>query len=339
MIKVHAIGESGINKNLHDGAYIRLYLPLNILADNNKIKLTTGLSYEGYEDSDIFIFQRTWSCYKNIEDVKELINIIKHNNKKLIYEIDDNLLDIHESRISNNMKNLIRFIARYSDAIIVSTQELKKRMQNINKKIIVIPNYLNSKLIYERKNVFNNNEVIKIGYMGTTTHQKDFEMIKLSLLRILKKYKNKVKFEVIGAIEDNTTLQSINNTEVINMNNINNYFSFWEWMNKNCFWDIGIAPLKYNEFTNCKSDIKYLDYSALGIAGIYSRHPAYENSIKDKETGLLVDNNCDSWQNALEELINNYELRNSIRVSAQNDLWENRILQSNINQWLNVLEE
>jgi len=337
MIKVHAIGESGYNNQLHDVAHIRLFLPLQLLADEGQILLTKDVSYEGYEESDVFIIQRTWSYSLTINKAETFIKMIKLKNKKLIYEIDDNLLD--NQNIMSLSKKIIYLLAKNADMIITSTPELKKRFLNISNNIIVISNFLDSRLLYERRNVFRKNEKIIIGYMGTATHQKDFHMIKLPLMRVLQKYKSKICLEIVGSLEDESVIQFMPNTSIKILNKVKDYFSFWEWMNNNCFWDIGIAPLKYSEFTKCKSDIKYLDYSALGIAGIYSNHPAYENSIKDRETGLLVDNNCDSWQIAIEELIRNDELRNSIRNSAHNDLWKNRILQNNVNLWLDVINK
>lgn len=337
MIRVHAIGESGDNYQLHDVAHVRLYLPLQLLAYEKQIKLSTGITYKGYEDNDVFLLQRTWSRYLNTNSVEQLIRMIRSGKKKLIYEIDDNLLDI--PNISSSSKMVICCLAKNADTVIVSTPDLKKRMEHINKNIRVIPNYLDSRLIETRRGVFEKSKTITIGYMGTLTHQSDFQMIKLPLMRILQRFQSNVRFELLGAINDESTIQSLPNTKIVDRSGISDYFSFWRCMNENCFWDIGIAPLKYNEFTRCKSDIKYLDYSALGMAGIYSRHPAYINTVKHRETGMLVENNCEAWKTALEELICDERLRNTIRSSAQNDLWENRILQSNIGLWLETINE
>ena len=34
--------------------------------------------------------------------------------------------------------------------------------------------------------------------------------------------------------------------------------------------DIGIAPLLPTEYNRCRSDVKYLEYAAKGVTGIYS---------------------------------------------------------------------
>jgi len=336
LISIHAIGETGNEEQFHDVAYIRLFLPLKYLCEKEKFKLTTGKTFAGFENKDIYFIQRSWSKNINTNSVKAFLKIIRSGKKKLIYEIDDNLLDNPD--ISSEKKMVIRCLAGNADVVIVSTLALKKRLEFLNKNITVIPNFMDLNVINMKRDKQNKNNKIIIGYMGTSTHQKDFKMIKLPLMKIINKYKSKISFELIGAIENESEIRSLANTKIHNRGAINDYFSFWRWMNDNCFWDIGIAPLKNDEFTKCKSDIKYLDYSALGMAGVYSKHPSYEYNIKHKETGLLADNTCEAWQSALEELICNENLRNSIKLKARNDLMQNRILQNNTDLWLKVIK-
>jgi len=335
LIHVHIIGEHDENGNLYDVAHIRLYIPFQLLAFENKIILTTGNTYVGHEDSDIFIVQRSWYASAEINAVEQLIQMVHLKGKKLIYEIDENLYDIPYISFIN--KAVMHILARSADTIVVSTHELKKRMEWFNKNIQVIPNYLDSRLIEERRGIFRENKPIIIGYIGTMTQQRDFQMIKLPLMRVLQKYKKNVCCEIVGTITDTNTVRSIPSVKIRDLSEVTDYFSYWSWMCKNCFWDIAVAPLKYDEFTCCKSDIKYLDYSALGIAGIYSNHPAYKDTIKHRETGLLAENNCDAWQEALEEMIENVSLRKNIRVAAQNELWQNRLMQDNAIRWLKII--
>ena len=47
-----------------------------------------------------------------------------------------------------------------------------------------------------------------------------------------------------------------------------------------------IAPLEDDAFTRCKSDLKYLDYAALGIPGVFSDVRPYRDTVRHRETGL-----------------------------------------------------
>ena len=77
-------------------------------------------------------------------------------------------------------------------------------------------------------------------------------------------------------------------------------------------WDIGLAPMPFSEFHRCKYFNKYVEYASCGIVGIYSNIEPYTFGIRDKENGLLVNNSPDEWYEALCELIENDELRNTI---------------------------
>src|SRR5690606_7726055 len=64
--------------------------------------------------------------------------------------------------------------------------------------------------------------------------------------------------------------------------------------------ELAIAPLENNEFNNAKSTLKFMEYSASGLFGIFSNITPYNTQIKHLETGYLVENSTDDWVNAFE---------------------------------------
>jgi hypothetical protein len=91
--------------------------------------------------------------------------------------------------------------------------------------------------------------------------------------------------------------------------------------------DIGLAPLADNPFNACKSPIKWLEFSALGMAGVYSAVPAYLGVIEQGKTGLLVDNVTEKWINAIKLLIDYPELRLELALAAQLKVYQEHSLQ------------
>ena len=55
-------------------------------------------------------------------------------------------------------------------------------------------------------------------------------------------------------------------------------------------WDVAVAPLHDTAFNRCKSDLKFLEYAALGLPGIYSDVVPYKHAVRHEETGLLTEN-------------------------------------------------
>lgn len=89
---------------------------------------------------------------------------------------------------------------------------------------------------------------------------------------------------------------------------------------------LSISPLGADEdaeaiaFNECKNPFKYLNYGSAGVPGIYSKSSIYTDCISDGDNGLLVDNSCESWLEALYKLSFDSPLRNRIRKNAYEDV-------------------
>jgi len=64
----------------------------------------------------------------------------------------------------------------------------------------------------------------------------------------------------------------------------------------------GLAPLQATHFNACKSNLKWLEYSALGIPTLASNVTPYKESITHGDTGYLVDNNPEAWTEAIHNI-------------------------------------
>lgn len=336
MLNVHVMGERGLN-GLHDVAYIRLLKPLYLLELDGEIRLTASSDYKGYEQSDVFIVQRQWNIGMAMDKAEDFIKYLKKSGKKFIYELDDNLLD--NECICANTKNIIRNLIINADLVTVSTEELANRLQSLNNKISIVPNYLSEAYIRNDNIKKNSLPIVSIGYMGTYTHQNDLMMIKLPLTRLLNKYKNTVRLEILGITSDQSIFSECTNVIYHDITDHSSYEKFWLYMKENVFWDIGLAPLVLDDFTRCKSDIKFLDYTALNICGIYSDHPAYNKTVSNQVNGIICKYSVDEWYYNLESLIRDKQKRDGIVQKARNTLLETRILENNYNCWLSLLRK
>jgi hypothetical protein len=116
------------------------------------------------------------------------------------------------------------------------------------------------------------------------------------------------------------------------------YPLFMLWFTSHLQWDIALSPLSETDFNHCKSDIKFLDYSALGAAGIYSRASAYTSSVQHLRTGLLVENSTESWDEALHCLITDDDLRVRLAHNARENLYTKRTLKHSSHHWPTAIQ-
>jgi glycosyltransferase involved in cell wall biosynthesis len=84
--------------------------------------------------------------------------------------------------------------------------------------------------------------------------------------------------------------------------------------------DVLLAPLSNSRTDASKCPNKYLEATAAGAAGIYSRTAPYDKFIRDRDNGLLVDNDVTQWKSAISELLDNPPLRENILEAADRDV-------------------
>jgi hypothetical protein len=115
------------------------------------------------------------------------------------------------------------------------------------------------------------------------------------------------------------------------------YPAFVRWLKARAGrFDAGVAPLVDDEFNRSKSDLKFLDYSALGLAGVYSDVPAFASCV-DGVTGLKTPNTVDGWCDALTRLCTDEQLRVSLAEAAQNYVVRERCLMNSATQYADLL--
>ena len=82
-----------------------------------------------------------------------------------------------------------------------------------------------------------------------------------------------------------------------------NYPQFVAWLRQLALdFDVAVAPLLGDDWSAAKSDLKFLESTALGLAVVASDSEPYRESIEDEVSGLLVGEAPEQWADALERL-------------------------------------
>ncbi|AEG18598.1 glycosyltransferase [Methanobacterium paludis] len=302
-------------------------------------------------NKDSFLNKRMYDCIIVQRDIlnesfaKFLVQRCGEYNIKLIYEIDDDLLDIdkthpeYEKYLYNS--KVIRYLIENADLVTVSTNHLKEKFESITN-VKLIPNALDESLWFTgtTKSAAKDN-TLKIGYIGSFTHDKDLNIIKEAIKNLKEKFIEKnlnLTFDIIGGMSEKPEEIWFNQIEI--PSNKRSYPEFVKWLKETVNWDIAVAPLADTNINWSKSEIKYLEYTALGLAAVYSDIGPYHETIKNEYNGLLVkSNDTNEWEKQINKLITNVQLRNNIKVNAQKSIMDKYLMKYRTEIWYNIIKE
>jgi processive 1,2-diacylglycerol beta-glucosyltransferase len=287
---------------------------------------------ERVAQADAVIIQRDFPRF--VEPCAQVMREARQQNKPVIYEIDDLLPALPEDHISwpglSWVLHPLLWTAVEADCITASTSRLRTALLPLNPNIQVLPNYLDDRLWpFSQPAEKEANASIVIGYMGGQTHAADLEMIAPVLKRMLDAFHGQVTLRFWGASPPAGLGQSPAvewlPLEILDYPEFVRIFS-----SQTC--DIAIAPLASHPFNQAKSAIKFLEYSALGMPGVYSRLEPYESVVVHGENGFLARTE-EEWFEALQRLITDPGLRTRIARQAQQTVQQNWLLSRHAHEW------
>jgi len=224
--------------------------------------------------------------------------------------------------------------------VIVSTPALAERLEHLRPGVLVVPNALDERLFGPAPEPAAwSAPGVTIGYMGTLTHEADLRMVLAPLRALLRRHAGRVRLELVGGAAEDRLASLFEGLPLRQLHSRHDdaYPKFVPWMRQNLRWDVAIAPLEDDAFTRCKSDLKYLDYAALGIPGVFSDVRPYRDTVRHRETGLLAANDERAWADALEEIVSDAALRARLAAAAYAEVYGNRMLRMNAVRWREAL--
>ncbi|MFU8773971.1 MAG: glycosyltransferase, partial [Anaerolineales bacterium] len=172
-------------------------------------------------------------------------------------------------------------------------------------------------------------------YIGGDSHTPDLAMVAPVLVEIAERYPEQVVFRFLGAPipDDIAALPNVGWTPSTTLDYANFAASL-----SDLDYDIFIAPLRDNHFNRCKSSIKYLEYSSLGVPGVYSNLPTYAQVVQHGKNGFLA-SDLDDWLEQLILLVESPELRYEIGQQALETVRAEWLLSKHAKLWMQVYEK
>ncbi|PVZ45243.1 hypothetical protein DD556_17335 [Phaeobacter sp. JL2872] len=245
----------------------------------------------------------------------------QQNNVPVIFHVDDDLLNIprelgekkYKAHNNPNRLHTVRTLLTGADLRYYSTKKLQQRFRDQGFYGPAFVGGINcaGQILREAQP----GPVRRIGYMGFD-HAHDFE-VALPALETYLERNPKVTFELFGSIPmPERLLRFGDRIQVIPP--VRDYASFLQAL-ADRHWDIGICPLAQTSFNEVKSNNKWVEYTASGMATIASRGLIYDDCANDGH-GILVDDH--GWLGALQTLTDKPEKRYAIAQKSQRRLQE-----------------
>jgi len=288
-------------------------------------------------DTDLIIIQRDYP--RDLKQYEKIVRQANFHRKPIVFEIDDYLWQLpldHPDRINGHYLDALwpmLLAAQQADAIVVTTPKLLGFLRQLNSNVKLLPNYFDDNR-WKFCEPTQENEVVRIGYMGGNSHRQDIQMILPALKVILRQYSSKIQL-VFWGIKPPKEISGAANVEWHPLE-IQNYVEFTSYFLQQKL-DIFLAPLQLSVFNQCKSPIKYFECTALGSAGVCSNIDPYRRVVEHEETGFLAES-IDDWIKYLGALIENPPLRNRFSRKAQENIQKNWLLSNHYREWEDIYQ-
>lgn len=258
-------------------------------------------------------------------DAVALLQSARRRNIPLIYDLDDNLFELDPEAEGGKYRPLlgvVRAFIKGADEVWASTATLATYLRkNRAGKVVVHHNQLDPAIwrdVLSRPvapTVEGN--PVRLLCMGTRTHAEDFAIIWPALRALKERFGSSVQICMIGvcAADDEAggMIEPFPPPPFVGAS----YPAFVSWLGSLPPFDIGLSPLRQSDFNRCKSEIKFLDYAALGLAPVVSDLEPYRDLIQNGVNGYLVEERHESWLAVMSRLVGDHEHRLAVARSAR----------------------
>lgn len=346
---------------------LRVVGPLNKieqlkLASVQIITATDGTAEGKVKGADVVVMGRAAQ-----EPVQSMIREMKRIGKRVVYDLDDDMFNVsphsphwkdfgimpvnldhpelgtipmyvdgvngYDVKRNRRLRASFIKVMRMTDCMTVTTPPLQKLYSRFHDNVQIVQNSIDFGL-WKPLDVTHNSGKIRVLYTGASNHREDWVYILDVLVRLQREYPNWT-LVLMGMDWHNHHGDGLDKGRV--------EFHGWAdidaypYVMKGLCCDIGIAPISKIGFNDCRSSIKWLEYSALKMATVATRYGPYSRDCDDGITAYLVDGK-DEWYAALSKLLVDAEARKGLVERAYRKAKRTYDLDVMVDRWMNVFK-
>lgn len=305
---------------------------------NHRMDCKTNIMFSDYPGTNVMVFQRQNKNLINVQHARE-------RGIATIYEIDDDIWNICPVFKEYSDKCIrpedSEEIMRECDAITVSTPELGQVVSEKlhGKPVFVVPNAVDMEMwdaAHIERQVAESSDDVTIGWMASQSHLMDAPLVGEVLRDLMLKHAN-LRLHFIGWIDMQAFLGDMM-APFKDRIQCDNWVPVSQLADAMKSFDIGLLPLVDHPFNVAKSELKFLQYAALGIPAVASPLPCYNRTIKPG-TGFIAENNSPgSWFECLDALISDADLRRGVGARARQLVYLKHNIKDHFRAWLDTFK-
>lgn len=247
-----------------------------------------------------------------------VLRAAKQAGRKVIYFLDDDLLDIPQGNESSpyfscgSIKETIEEALRCADILWCVNQSVADKYASYVRERAVV---LGVPARIEKEVCMMPKEKVKLLYAGSIDHRAVLqEYILPAVERLADEMGEKVEFTFIGPDPGLSGKANVYHREF--------FYNYDEYKNfvRDGGFDIGIAPIRVSDFYAAKYFNKFIEYSSIGATGIYTDALPYRLVVEDGKNGFLCRNTPEDWYEKMRSLILDQSALRSCAQAAQEKL-------------------
>lgn len=272
--------------------------------------------------ADTMVFVRSTSSIE-----VDLIKIAHSMNKFNVLVLDDDFLSLTTTYGADGEgyqeihKKCLLEVLKHTDCLLAVNKLLAAKYSQIGiiKKTVLTNTIIEKSELYHTRQTGENRDKIRIAlYVNDGTSCMFEKYIKPVVPLLYEKYGDRLSYYFFAL---HPSLDDIKYPIDVHYVPHLSYSEFKRYLGTEVF-DIGLAPLDTEGFSNFKYFNKYIEYTLAGIPAIFSECPLYTQVVKDGENGLICNNTVEGWYSALCKLIDDPLLRLNIVNESQKIIYE-----------------